>query len=223
MLHHCNVDRLVAMWQVIHYEETMFNFTANSTGQYATVANSPITADSPLKPFFDENMNFHTSNSVANISTFGYTYPEMPNWAMPPEARASHVRAHVNSLYSGGTNGLGQTRALTKADRPRIRNYYTAEISVDRSDMPLPVILRLVVGRTVVGRMSLLGMPHVGIAAVSVPLQDVAIGNQSMRNLPAAMVVLFLQQNLRTEIVKVRTSPKVLFAALEAEKEAKQD
>ena len=85
MLHHCNVDRLVAMWQAIHYEEAMFTGTARSTGQYATPKDSPVTADSPLKPFFTANMTFHTSRSVANITTFGYTYPEMPGWAMPRE------------------------------------------------------------------------------------------------------------------------------------------
>ncbi|KAK4103225.1 Di-copper centre-containing protein [Parathielavia hyrcaniae] len=78
MLHHCNVDRLVAMWQVIHYQEAIFNFTASSTGQYVTVAETAITADSPLKPFLDEDMSFHTSNSVATITTFGYTYRRCP-------------------------------------------------------------------------------------------------------------------------------------------------
>ncbi|KAK4042387.1 hypothetical protein C8A01DRAFT_44636 [Parachaetomium inaequale] len=183
MLHHCNVDRLVAMWQVIHYEEDMPTVAANTTGQYAN-PKGIVTADSPLKPFFDEDMNFHTSKSVANITTFGYTYPEMPDWKMPPEARASHVRAHVNSLYSGGDNGVGQTRALDQAG-------------------PL---LRLVVGRTVVGRLSLLAMPRDGTASVSLPLQDVRIGGKSMRDLSPARVVLFLQQELTTEI---RTSDGV--------------
>ncbi|KAK4127234.1 hypothetical protein N657DRAFT_631097 [Parathielavia appendiculata] len=51
MLHHSNVDRLIAMWQVIHYQEAMFNFTAKSTGQYATLANSPVTADTSFPVF----------------------------------------------------------------------------------------------------------------------------------------------------------------------------
>jgi tyrosinase len=204
MLHHSNVDRLVAMWQVIHHTEAIFTVTANSTGQYATVADSTVGADSPLKPFFDEDDNFHTSKTVANITAFGYTYPEMPNWAMPPEARAGHVRAQVNTLYSRGANSLGQMRSLSMAGRSKSRNYYTAEIVVDRSEMPLPSIMRLVVGGTVVGRMALLGMPREGVATISLPLQEVPIGNQSMRNLPPAKVVLFLQENLTTEIRKVR-------------------
>lgn len=205
MLHHSNVDRLVAMWQVISYNETLFTGTANSTGQFATIRNSTITSDSPLKPFFDENMNFHTSNSVANISTFGYTYPEMPNWGMPPEARAGHVRAQVNSLFSRGVNSIGQTRALNRAGRFfNSTNYYTAEITVDRCEMPLPSIMRLMVGRTAVGRLSLLEMPSEGVVSVSLPIQDMLIGNQSMRDLPLQKVVLFLQENLTAEIQRVR-------------------
>ncbi|KAG7286186.1 hypothetical protein NEMBOFW57_008492 [Staphylotrichum longicolle] len=197
-----NVDRLVAMWQVIHNEEAIFTVTGYSTGQYATLVNSTVGADSPLKPFFDENLNFHTSKTVANITRFGYTYPEMPNWAMPPEARAGHVRAQVNSLYSKGANSLGQMLSFSTASRSKARHYYTAEIVVDRSEMPLPSIMRLVVGGTVVGRMALLGMPQEGVATISLPLQEVPIGNQSMKDLPPARVVLFLQENLTIEIGK---------------------
>lgn len=224
MLHHSNVDRLVAMWQTIHYDDAIFTGTANSTGQYATLKDSPVTADSPLKPFFTSNMTFHTSRSVANITAFGYTYPEMPDWAMPPEARANHVRAQVNSLYSGrGANGVGLTRAAalslntnkaggirpqSKSEpQPKNNYYYTAEIAVDRSELALPAMLRLVVGGRVVGRLSLLAMPREGTVAVSLPLRDVLIGNRSVRDFPVGKVVLFLQRELKAEIWAVRSLP----------------
>ncbi|KAH6842988.1 hypothetical protein B0I37DRAFT_208669 [Chaetomium sp. MPI-CAGE-AT-0009] len=206
MLHHCNLDRLVAMWQVIHYKEDMFTNTATSTGQYATLESSVVTADSPLKPFFDENMNFHTSKSVKNITTFGYTYPEMPDWKMPPEARASYARAQVNSLYGGGDGSIGQTYALSQAGHPEERTYYTAEITVNRSEIPLPALLSLVVAQSVIGRMSLLAMPRDGVASVSLPLREVFIGNHSMRDLSPEKVVLFLQQEMATEIRRVSLS-----------------
>jgi tyrosinase len=206
MLHHCNVDRLVAMWQVIHYEEDMFTSQATSTGQYGTIESSIVTADSPLKPFFDEDMNFLTSKSVRNITTFGYTYPEMPDWRMSPEARASYARAQINSLYGGEDGGVSQPRALNGVEYPMSRSYYTAEITVDRSEIPLPAILCLVVAKSVVGRMSLLAMPRTGVASVSLPLRDVLIGNHSMRDLPAEKVVLFLQQEMTVEIRRVSSS-----------------
>ncbi|KAK3901105.1 hypothetical protein C8A05DRAFT_16668 [Staphylotrichum tortipilum] len=179
MLHHCNVDRLVAMWQAINYNESMYTGTAYSTGQYATVKNTPITAASPLKPFFDEHVTFYTSGSVSNTTSFGYTYPEIPNSDMPPDSRAGHVRARVNSLYGGGDNGLGQMRT---------------------NEMDLPAMLRLVVDGSVVGRWSLLAMPPDGVAQTSMPLQDVSIGNRSIRDIDPAEVILFLEKHMTTEI-----------------------
>lgn len=204
MLHHCNVDRLAAMWQVINYDNVMFTETTYSNGQFATPKDTPITADSPLKPFFDENMKFHTSNSVANITTFGYTYPEMPNWNMPPEARADHVRVRVNALYSKGANGLGLAQAPDEMGVLEVKNYYTAEIVVDRREVPLPSTVGLVVECKAVAHMSMLNMPHEGLASVSLPLQDMLIGNQSLKDLPPGTVVPFLQQRLTMEIRMVR-------------------
>lgn len=204
MLHHCNVDRLIAMWQVINYNEPMYTGTAYSTGQYATIKNTPITAASPLKPFFDEHISFYTSNSVTNTSAFGYTYPEIPSSDMLPDARAGHVRARVNSLYGGGDNGLGQMRTFDIMGRPEPKNYYTAEITVDRVEMDLPAMLRLVVDGFVIGRWSLLAMPPDGIAQASLPLQDLSIGNRSIRDIDPAEVVLFLEEHMITEIQRVR-------------------
>lgn len=206
MLHHCNVDRLVAMWQVIHYEEDMFTNKGTSTGQYGTIESSIVTADSPLKPFFDENMNFLTSKSVRNITTFGYTYPEMPNWKMSPEARASYGRAQINSLYGEKDDDLRSARALKGAEYPVSRGYYTAEITVDRSEIPLPAIICLVAAQSVIGRMSLLAVPRTGVASASLPLREVLVGNHSMRDLPPEKVVLFLQEEMTTEIRGVSLS-----------------
>lgn len=207
MLHHCNVDRLVAMWQVIHYQEAMFTNQATSTGQYGTIESSIVTADSPLKPFFDEDMNFLTSKSVGNITTFGYTYPEMPDWKMSPEARASYARAQINSLYGGEDGSVSQPRAPNGERYSETKSYYyTAEIMVDRSEIPLPAIVCLVVAKSVVGRMSLLAMPRKGAASVSLPLREVLIGDHSMRDLPPEKVGLFLQQEMTVEIRRVSLS-----------------
>ncbi|KAJ4293812.1 hypothetical protein N0V88_005325 [Collariella sp. IMI 366227] len=203
MLHHCNVDRLVAMWQAIHYDDALFPGTENSTGQYGTPVNTTISANSPLKPFFDETMAFHTSHSVANITTFGYTYPELPAWRMPLEARASHVRAHVNSLYGRGSNGLSQTRTWNKAGLPVSKNYYTAEIGVDRSEMPLPATVALLMGGQPVGHASMLAMPCEGRAKFSLPVRNILVGNHTLRDLPPARVIGVLQRDLAVEIRKI--------------------
>ncbi len=113
MLHHANVDRLVALWQAIHYNSSMFAVTGVSTGQFGTPSGTLITADSPLKPFFDRSGNFHTSNSVRDIRSLGYTYPELlGDWSMTSEELASSVRAQVNALYGEGVPAEKRSRSM---------------------------------------------------------------------------------------------------------------
>ncbi|KAJ4352801.1 hypothetical protein N0V85_009633, partial [Neurospora sp. IMI 360204] len=304
MLHHANTDRLVALWQAIYYHDTTFNYSFPSGGQLGTKKGTILTADSPLKPFhaeFPANSSgsgntasppsdaggfFHTSNSVADLRTFGYTYPELnTDWQTPDKEKlAAQVRKAVNKLYGSGddasadeqgqvgvagrdvdedledeldeeegdtktetdggkeveennkitfrrlrlrslsassnsnskedgekdgekdtttSNDVKQTeennkitfrhsRPLTKSlssarsnpsskskkqkrqtyGQPPTKNYYyyTAELSVNRSEVPLPCTISLIVNGVVMGRMSLLGMPMEGIAKASMPL-----------------------------------------------------
>ncbi|KAK4190860.1 putative tyrosinase [Podospora australis] len=192
MLHHTNVDRLFAMWQTIHYASPITFLNTTSGGQFATPKGTVITADSPLKPFFSDtdNLKFHTSNSVANISTFGYSYQDDAPWGnLDAESRADFVRGRVNSLY-GGDGGNSAERIdeqtanrLGKPDddlKDYYYYYYTAEISVDRAQIPLlPATVGLVVAASgqIVGRVPLLAMPCEGVVEVSVPLADLRLTN----------------------------------------------
>lgn len=292
MLHHTNTDRLVALWQAIYYQNATFTYASPSGGQLGTKKGTNLTADSPLKPFhteFPANVSngsgnippsdaggfFHTSNSVADLRTFGYTYPELAtDWQTNDKEKiAAHVRSAVNKLYEtiddGSADEQGQegssrrdvdddldldnkldeleddtntgidggketeennkitfrrfrfqsrslsaststakesnddtkttddgkqteennkiifrrhSRSLTKSSPRRSKRqtygqpspeksyYYTAELSVERSEVPLPCTISLIVNGVIMGRMSLLGMPMEGIAKVSMPL-----------------------------------------------------
>lgn len=108
-LHHCNVDRLVALWQAINYDTDVFNGSVRTNGQFATAPSSSFTADSPLKPFYASTRpgDFHTTRTVADITALGYTYPEL----MPAQGQTAApsreelgrlVRGRVNALYGDG-------------------------------------------------------------------------------------------------------------------------
>ncbi|KAL8405674.1 hypothetical protein RB596_004511 [Gaeumannomyces avenae] len=110
MLHHCNVDRYIAMWQAINYNNTFQTVAVATNGQFSTVRGSSVNGDSPLRPFYrDTNGNFHTGRSVANIAPFGYTYPEIDDWSQGKEGTRAAVIAAVNSLYGGGLAGSQPT------------------------------------------------------------------------------------------------------------------
>lgn len=117
MLHHANVDRLIALWQAIYPNSSIFNVVDYAGALYGMAAGN-VSADTPLKPFHDRPGDgdgvdgFHTSRSVRDIAVLGYTYPELQMHsgngssnnsaaaAPSPDELAEHVRFKVNSLYS---------------------------------------------------------------------------------------------------------------------------
>lgn len=212
MLHHANIDRLLAMWQTINYQNAMFNGTSISGGQFGTPKNTIITADSPLKPFFmADNVTFHTWKSVSNISVFGYTYPELPGFDLPLESRASHVRAQVNYLYGPAADSrVAQPGALNKFGKPGIKNYYTVGVELERSELPGggggSVGLWLVGNK--VGEVTVLGMPCDGLLDQWIPLGDVKVNdNSSLFDFEPENVVAFVQWGLEVEIRLVCITP----------------
>lgn len=117
MLHHTNVDRLIALWQAIYPNSSIFDVVDYASALYGLAAGN-VSADTPLKPFhipatsFDGVDGFHTSRSVRDIAVLGYTYPELQvsgvddddnngtAATLGPDELAEHVRFKVNSLYS---------------------------------------------------------------------------------------------------------------------------
>jgi tyrosinase len=204
MLHHSNVDRLIAMWQAINYNESTMNTTGVSHGTFGTKDGSIVDADSPLKPFFDSKLNYYTSKSASQIKTFGYTYPEINDWSTTPEELAAYVTVRVNDLYGQGLDTgprSGPRRAKDIANSPKLVAY-SAEIRVERSDVPLPCTIELRLADHVLGRMSLLGMPTCGMSYTSIPLGD-ALQALKLRDMSEDTLVPYLQQNLEVEVRKV--------------------
>lgn len=203
MLHHSNVDRLIAMWQAIYYNDSTMSTTSQSHGFFGSLPGN-VTADSPLKPFFDANLNYHTSKTASQTKTFGYTYPEINDWSKTPEQLRTYVINRVNTLYGQGTEkapkqSVGRRRS---AAAPSIS--YTAEIRVERSEVPLPCSIDVRLGEHTLGTMTLLGMPMKGMAYSSVPLRD-ALLKLNLKNMPDNALVPYLQKNLRVEVRKVCT------------------
>ncbi|KAI1300345.1 hypothetical protein F5Y03DRAFT_386082 [Xylaria venustula] len=92
-LHHANVDRIFAMWQVIHND----TYVIPTAATYAThTQNQGAVEDirTPLKPFFVNDTSFWTSDMVRDLEIFGYTYAEVAN------KTREEVVAAVNRLYT---------------------------------------------------------------------------------------------------------------------------
>ncbi|KAI1356958.1 hypothetical protein F5Y01DRAFT_301109 [Xylaria sp. FL0043] len=92
-LHHANVDRIFAMWQVIH-NDTYVVPTAATYATHSQDAGTVEDVQTPLRPFFVNDTSFWTSDMVRDLNTFGYTYAEVAN-----KTRAEVVAA-INRLYT---------------------------------------------------------------------------------------------------------------------------
>ena len=78
--HHCNVDRLLAMWQRAHPKAWMDNDIPLKMGGTFTIPPQTVaTGETPLTPFYNSSAktDFFTSNQVRDINQLGYTYPDV--------------------------------------------------------------------------------------------------------------------------------------------------
>ncbi|KAI1423995.1 Di-copper centre-containing protein [Xylaria sp. FL1777] len=155
LLHHCNLDRLAAMWTGSH-NDTLQTQPFTSQGLYSTAQGETITADSPLKPFYQaDGRTFHTGRTVAKTETFGYTYPDILG---TDQGRTKNVIAQINRLY-------GDITATEKSAAASIaRREWFVDMQVDRADLPLPCSIDVYLGDQLAGRTLLLNMPKTGIA-----------------------------------------------------------
>ncbi|KAK8049036.1 Tyrosinase [Apiospora phragmitis] len=92
-LHHANVDRIFAMWQILHNDswvEPMAALQPTRTISYGDSQNSSTN----LTPFFAHDGQFWTSDMVRDHQVFNYTYPEVAS------KNRSEVITAINKLYT---------------------------------------------------------------------------------------------------------------------------
>jgi tyrosinase len=203
MLHHAAIDRHVALWQAIHYNNTMFNTTYTSTvGAYATAAGTNITNDSPLKPFYaDAKGTFQTSQSVKDVRDLGYTYPELLGEnSMTKEKLRRRVIGVVNRLYGNSTTAGVQKRT----EGGREGKEYFVKIRVDKGEIKdLPAILNILVGERLAGRFVLPQIPSHGVVYTEISLGH-ALEAAKLASLDTKTVIPFLEREMRWELKQAR-------------------
>ncbi|KAI0022596.1 hypothetical protein F4780DRAFT_185715 [Xylariomycetidae sp. FL0641] len=92
-LHHANLDRIFAMWQVVH-NDTYVVPTPALYASHTTDNNQIEDAQTPLTPFFSNETAFWTSDMVRDHKVFGYTYAEVAT------NNRTDVITAINRLYT---------------------------------------------------------------------------------------------------------------------------
>jgi tyrosinase len=102
-LHHCNVDRIWAMWQDLN--PNSYVTPKPSEGNFFTESNAIEDTNSALKPFWDASgTDFWIPTDVKQTNTFGYAYPETQRWKYSNQSQyQTAVRQAVAQEYGGNT------------------------------------------------------------------------------------------------------------------------
>ncbi|CAI7654190.1 unnamed protein product [Penicillium glandicola] len=81
-LHHCNIDRLFAIWQALNPDKWMDNIPAdNATIRDSFGKEHIVNGNTPLQPFRrDVEGNYWTPEGIRFPPNLGYSYPELLRW-----------------------------------------------------------------------------------------------------------------------------------------------
>ena len=141
-LHHCNVDRLFALWQGV-YPNSYGGSQVAPHSTWTIAQGTTQNADSPLTPFHrDSSGNFWTTNLVRDWTKFKYTYPEYKN----SDGSTSAISNYINKLYgpnASATAGSSKKRqaapdAASSSTSTSTASASTASASAT-SDDPTPL------------------------------------------------------------------------------------
>ncbi|TID07324.1 Tyrosinase [Colletotrichum higginsianum] len=171
-LHHANVDRLIAFWQSLHFENAKMHFSYTSNEMFATPAGTTVTPQYPIWPFMGSGGSPLTSESVTHVRDWGYTYEPMRFWDQAPGETKMAVRRTVNLLYGPSEQqrkrglspqGLRRRKEVTKRE-------YFAKVEVERGELELPCQVQLYLKGKLAGSFTLLDMPKKGKSYDEIPL-----------------------------------------------------
>lgn len=102
-LHHCMIDRLLALWQAL-YPNSWVEPSVARVNSYTTSVGQILNSSSALTPFYaSSNGTFWNSQMLRDPTVLGYTYPELQGISLSNatsvSAGRSGVAAAITKLY----------------------------------------------------------------------------------------------------------------------------
>ena len=116
-MHHMNVDRMFALWQGVYPGSYDVRGTSASP-TFSIPQGTQCDGNTFLAPFHaDANGGPHTSLTMQNTTTFGYTYPEFTSGDTSPTG----IMGKINTLYGNGA-APATKRSLNNPYEPHALN-----------------------------------------------------------------------------------------------------
>ncbi|KIY62440.1 Di-copper centre-containing protein [Cylindrobasidium torrendii FP15055 ss-10] len=111
-LHHCNVDRMIALWSALN-PGVWVSQDNTPSGTWTIQAGSTIGATSDLTPFWRTSTTYWNSNDVLTTSVGGYSYPDFNSISVSASASETQtaIAARVNQLYGQSNRGVANANS----------------------------------------------------------------------------------------------------------------
>ncbi|KAK1495132.1 hypothetical protein CCUS01_13523 [Colletotrichum cuscutae] len=202
-LHHANVDRLIAYWQALHFENATMYFSYVSSQMFATPSGTTINPQYPLWPFTGTGGGPLTSESVTHVRDWGYTYAPMRFWDQTPGDVKMAVSRTVNSIYGPQEQQSSSVRGRRRKMVPT--RQYVAKVEVERNELDLPCQVQLFLKGSMAGSLTLLDMPRQGKSYDEIPLNR-GIDAAGLRDLSVSGILGGIADGLEVVIDKVSTT-----------------
>ncbi|KAI7233874.1 Di-copper centre-containing protein [Hortaea werneckii] len=131
-LHHCNVDRLFALWQN-QYPNAWSGSQVAPHNTWTVAAGSTQGLDSPLTPFYKDTSGskFWTTNQVRDTKTFHYTYPEFSN----SDGSQKAIASYINKLYGPSATATAGSSKRTAAPEPVAASGVVPTVNSEASEL----------------------------------------------------------------------------------------
>ncbi|KAL1888981.1 hypothetical protein Cpir12675_005969 [Ceratocystis pirilliformis] len=171
MLHHTQVDRLIAMWQAMYPSEDMFTYSYPTYGTYTIPADVEINSDTELGPFRKSDGSMHSSMSVRNIWDFGYSYEGIEPWSRSAEIMTRDIASIVNTKYGPQGTPVASSKSRRNAQRRSATVEYFAEVRLTVDKFPRPCSMLIFLNDKPAGTFTMLEHPMKGEVNGEISLQ----------------------------------------------------
>ncbi|KAG8423585.1 hypothetical protein J3458_000472 [Metarhizium acridum] len=155
MLHHTQVDRLWAYWQFIDPSQASFSGSYRGQSRFSTPQGTIINQDSPLQPFSDRKLRYHTPRSVSSIKGMGYTYEGLEHWRKSAAQLRQDSIQTINSLYAPPS-------AFAKRGGSQAKTRHFAHVELDRAQVERPCSVKVFIAGKRAGTIPVMLFPANG-------------------------------------------------------------
>lgn len=142
-LHHCMVDRLLALWQALNPHSWVEPNMAR-VNSYTTSVGEMLNSSSTLTPFYaSSNGSFWDSDMLRDPTALGYTYPELEGISLSNATSVSAGRSRVVSAITRLYGSYSSNKLVTgsQGSRGRFRSHSRYNIGPRSLTVPVDKII----------------------------------------------------------------------------------